>query len=77
MKWLLTVLADTDIGVLARDLLAIGAIVEDEEPVPIGDHEMVVYVEGPQDLPSRLTETNVEVRGVDPNSELGFFASTG
>jgi hypothetical protein len=77
MKWLLTVPVDTDIEALARDLSAIGAVVEDDEPVPLGDHDKVVYVEGPQDLPSRLAGTNVEVRGIDPNSELGFFVHTG
>ncbi|MFG2119710.1 hypothetical protein [Streptomyces sp. NPDC048710] len=77
MKWLLTVPADTDIDALVRALAAIGAVVEDDKPVPIGDHDKVVYVEGPQDLPSRLAGTNVEVRGIDPNSELGFFAQTG
>ncbi|MEU9862532.1 hypothetical protein AB0D99_16835 [Streptomyces sp. NPDC047971] len=67
MKWLLTVPAGTDLGDLATKLSGVGCTLLDSTPVPIGDDEMVVEAEGPEDLPTRVAGLGLPVK-VNPSS---------
>jgi hypothetical protein len=70
MKWLLTVSDDTDLDALARELLPFGCVLEDVEGVPMGEGDVVVFADGPDDLPDRLQGIETQVKSADPSSEF-------
>ena len=72
MKWLLTIPADADLATLQQELESVGAALESEEPVSLGEQEQVVYADGPDDLSERLSATNMPVH-VYPNSDLQLY----
>ncbi|MGW6916861.1 hypothetical protein ACWGB8_23995 [Kitasatospora sp. NPDC054939] len=73
MKWLLTVPAGTDPGDLATRLAAVGATLLDADPVPLGDDELVLQAEGPDDLPARIARLGLPIK-VNPSSGFDLGA---
>ncbi len=73
MKWLLTISAGTDVARIAPQLERLGCTLESEKPVPMDRGEQVVMVEGPPDLPSRLSDADVPVVKASPSSELELY----
>ncbi|MGI5359310.1 hypothetical protein ACQI4E_28900 [Streptomyces sp. CA-252508] len=69
MKWLLTVPASTDLGQLAARLSTIGGALLDVPPTPLGDDELVVQADGPNDLRMRVADLGLPVE-VYPSSEF-------
>lgn len=67
MRWLITVPAGTDLGDLARVLRPANGSLRDVDPVPLGE-EVVVFAEGPHDLPQRLDRADLSLR-LNPDSE--------
>jgi hypothetical protein len=78
MRWLVTMLAGSDLAELRRELEAAGGRLEEEGAVPLepaepgGAPELVVPADGPDDLPDRLRDSPT-ARQVYPDSELGMF----
>lgn len=69
MRWLITVAASTDLDALGDAVRAARGSLRDIDPVPMGTDEVVVFAEGPSDLPRALSATDVEVLGLNPESE--------
>jgi hypothetical protein len=69
VRWLITVPAEFDLDALAAAVSAADGALGDEEPIPLGDDELVVYAEGPEDLPRSLHDSTSEVLKVSPNSD--------
>lgn len=73
MKWLLTVLSDVDVSTASERLAEHGATVE-YDPIPLDANEKVLEVDGPADLPARLTAGgNAWVTRVNTNSEQTLY----
>lgn len=69
VKWLLTVLSDVDTSTASARLAEHGATVE-HDPIPLDANEQVFEVDGPADLPARLSAgENAWVKRVNTNSE--------
>ena len=71
MKWLLTVSVDVDKFTVSGRLAEHGAVVE-YDPIPLGDGEQVLEVDGPDDLPRRL-DSQAWVKRVNTNSEQTLY----
>lgn len=71
-RWLLTTALDEDLGKLRSEIAAHGAAMSDTPPVPLGQDEQALAVEGPDDLPARLEE-NPAVRKVSPDSDVELY----
>ena len=69
MRWLITVPAGTDLRVLGDAVRSAAGSLRELDPISMGEDEVVVFAEGPFDLPARLGATDVEVRQVNPDSE--------
>jgi hypothetical protein len=73
MRWLVTTGSGMSIEALRQFLSPLGAEpAADAEPVPLGDDEQVVAVEGPRDLPARAAATP-EIHAVHPDSEMQLY----
>ncbi|TVR84727.1 MAG: hypothetical protein EA405_00975 [Rhodospirillales bacterium] len=73
MRWLVTTGRDVPLDALKRLLSPLGAeVAQDATPVPLGDTEQVVSVEGPRDLPVRAA-AKPEIRSVDPDSDMELY----
>lgn len=70
-QWLLTVKSDVEWEKLESELKEIGGQRTGPEAVPLDENEMVVAVEGPDDLPEKL-QGNENVLSIATNSELTF-----
>jgi hypothetical protein len=53
MRWLVTTPAET-VARVRRDLAEVGATIAEEQATPLEPGELVLHVEGPNDLPQRL-----------------------
>ncbi len=71
MKWLLTVSKDVDLSTASGRLAKHGAVVE-YDPIPLGGHEQVLEVDGPDDLPERLDD-EAWVKKTNTNSEQTLY----
>jgi hypothetical protein len=69
VRWLITVAASTDLGALEDAVRSAQGSLRDVDPVPMGADEVVVFAEGPHDLPKKLRATDLRVLGVNPESE--------
>jgi hypothetical protein len=70
MRWLLTVRRGLDRESLSMKLTGWKCHTRsDEEPVPLGDEEMTIFVEGPEGLPD-IVRGDDAVTGIFPNSDL-------
>ncbi|MFC5380868.1 hypothetical protein [Aquipuribacter nitratireducens] len=67
MRWLITVASGTDLQQLDALVRAAHGSLRDLDAVPMGPEELVVFAEGPVDLPRRLDCP--PVLGVHPDSE--------
>ncbi|RMH22950.1 MAG: hypothetical protein D6696_02140 [Acidobacteria bacterium] len=73
MRWLLTLRRDVDRQDLDARLADWGCRPSDDaEPIPLGEDEQVLAVEGPDDLPDRTRDEEL-VREVFPDSEMSYF----
>jgi hypothetical protein len=68
VRWFVTTPADADLEVVRKELEAVGAALESDEPVPLDDQEQALYAVGPEDLHERLADRPTFVR-VNPYSE--------
>lgn len=71
MEWLVNVKVDADLDKL-KVLLAKHGAVGQGQPVPLGEDELALEVNGPEDLPKRLRRSRAVV-GVFPNSRPEVF----
>ncbi|MEM7226348.1 MAG: hypothetical protein AAF495_25460 [Pseudomonadota bacterium] len=73
MKWLITT-QKCDLSEGLADLLAAEGcrLDRDEPPIPLGEDEQVIEVEGPVDLPDRLAH-NALILKVSPSSDLTLY----
>ncbi|MFV0459114.1 MAG: hypothetical protein ACK5MT_10170 [Actinomycetales bacterium] len=70
MRWLITVPLGTDLDVLAAAVQsARGSIRRDADPIPLGEGEVVVFAEGPVDLPEHIESGDLPVLEVSPESD--------
>lgn len=70
MKWLITVKRSADLKKLMEAIKAVGGEPESENPpIPLGDVELVLHANGPEDLPAALKHES-EVIDVFPDSEM-------
>lgn len=69
MRWLLTVPDSVDRDALARAMTVAGGSLDQDQPVPLDDDELVYFAEGPRDLPTRLGDQDAPVHKVSPQSE--------
>lgn len=69
MRWLIEVATTTDLYELGEAVRGAHGSMRDLDPVPMGSDEMVVFVEGPVDLPRLLDAANAPVLHVYPDSE--------
>jgi hypothetical protein len=69
VRWLITVPTGTDLSALSARLGSARASLRDVDPVPMGTDELVVFAEGPRDLPALLRSTGGETLTVYPDSE--------
>jgi hypothetical protein len=72
MKWLLTTPAHVDLDTVRREVESVGGKLESDDPVPLGEDEQVLYADGPDDLPERLTATPTPIKA-NPSSEMDLF----
>jgi hypothetical protein len=73
MRWLVTVRNDADLREVARQLRELGCVdVAEEDAIPLADGEVVIPVEGPDNLP-RLVQKDQRIAGVFNDSEVAFF----
>ena len=61
-----------DLAKLRKDVEAEGGVVGDSPPVPLDPDEQVVEVEGPDDLPEKLTR-HPAVHKMSPDSDVELF----
>jgi hypothetical protein len=73
VRWLLTVPAGVDSDQLAAAVVSAGGHLRDDPPIPLGDDELVIFADGPRDLPSRLAEHDVPVHKVSPDSDFELY----
>jgi hypothetical protein len=72
MKWLLTLSAETDDSRIRQILCSAGSTLDaNASRIPI-DGDVVVEVEGPEDLPSKLRSIP-EIKAVHPSSEMTLY----
>lgn len=71
-RWLLTTARHEDLRKLRAEIAAHGAAMSDAPPIPLGQDEQALAVEGPDDLPARL-ERHPAVRKVSPDSEVELY----
>lgn len=72
-RWLLTVSADVEVVVLARDLEPL-EVTLDDEAVPLEPDELAIGCTGPTDLPRRLrARPHPAILGVYPDSSLHLY----
>lgn len=69
MRWLVTVSTDVDRGALDAAVSAAKGRLQNLDPVPLGEDEMAVFVDGPEDLPDQLRATSTDVIRVNPDSD--------
>lgn len=69
MRWLISVARTTSLDALGEAVRSAHGSVRDIDPVPMGPDELVVFVEGPADLPEGLDGADVPVLQVSPDSE--------
>ena len=69
MRWLISVPSGTDLAALREVMRLASGTLRDVEPVPQGAEDVVVFAEGPPDLPRRLDPGDVDVRGIYPDSD--------
>ncbi len=69
MRWLICVATPTNLDALGEALRSAHGSMRDIDPVPMGPREVVVFVEGPPDLPARLEAAEVPVLHVSPDTE--------
>lgn len=69
MHWLITVPAGTDIDALDQVLRSADGALRDLNPVPMGPDQVVVFAEGPSNLPRRIDPATVPVLEIHPDSE--------
>jgi hypothetical protein len=69
MRWLIEVVRTTDLQELAEALRVAHGSLRDVDPVPMGPDELVLFVEGPSDLPRRLATAQIPGIHVYPDSE--------
>lgn len=75
MHWLVTMRAGLNEPALQRILEKLGCtITEESVPIPLGDQEQVIEVEGPRDLRERATVIP-EVTKISPSSEMQYHGS--
>jgi hypothetical protein len=73
MRWLVTVRNDADLREVARQLRELGCVdVAEADAVPMADGELVMSVEGPDNL-ARLVQKDQRIAGVFNDSEVAFF----
>ena len=78
IRWLVTVDASTDEAELRVELSAVQADLQsDLEPVPLEPDEMMVFVNGPSDLASRLGPATPHLRAAYPDSEVDLYEDPG
>jgi hypothetical protein len=71
MEWLVNVKLDADLEKL-KALLAKHGAVRQGQPIPLGEDELALEVNGPDDLPKRLRRSSAVV-GVFPNSKPELY----
>jgi hypothetical protein len=73
MRWLVTTRAGADLESVRAKLSALGASADEaQEPIPLDRDEQVIEVEGPPDLPARLSLDD-DVRKISPSSEMTYY----
>jgi hypothetical protein len=73
VRWLLTVPVGVDTDRLAAVVTSAGGSLRDDPPIPLDDDELVIFADGPRDLPSRLAEHDVPVHKVSPDSDFELY----
>jgi hypothetical protein len=69
MRWLITVRSGANLQSLGDAVAYAHGSLREIDPVPMGEDEVVVFAEGPSDLPQRLGDTGADVLQVSPDSE--------
>lgn len=77
MKWLITTKSNADLSRIVKELAAWGCVSQNwGMPIPLGDEEQVIEVEGPPNLPEIAVQDNAIIK-VSPSSELTLYSSFG
>lgn len=73
MRWLITVLKSTDLSKLERIIRECGGELNKENPpVPLGNSELVIQVNGPVELPDQISAAD-DIIDIYPGSDMELY----
>ena len=73
MRWLITVLTSADLSKVEKTICKCGGELNKENPpVPIGDSELVIQVNGPVELPDQIS-ADVDIIAIYPDSDMELY----
>lgn len=76
VRWLVTVDASAEDEQLLSELASVEAYLNiDRDPAPLPPDELILFVDGPRDLPDKIGPATPHLRAVYPDADRDLFYS--